>query len=481
MSNRMHLFNYFYKMGRRKRKPLPIFEQVEIIDVGAEGKAIAKVDEAVVFVKGAVPGDICDLQVTKKNRRFFEAKPIKFHTYSKDRTEAICEHFGVCGGCKWQELPYDKQLFYKHKQVKDNFERIGKFDFPELIPILGSKETQYYRNKLEFTFTDKVWLTFEDLDAGKPKEPGLGFHVPGRFDGIIDIEHCYLQGSISNDVRNQLKKFALENNYTFFDLRAQVGLFRNIIIRTSSTGEIMVIVIFFENDEAAINHTMEFLKSTFDSITSLMYVVNQKKNDSISDQEVILYNGKDHMMEEMEGIQFKVGPKSFYQTNSEQAYELYKITRDFADISEKETVYDLYTGTGTIANFVAKQAKQVIGIEYVPEAIEDAFENSKLNKITNTNFFAGDMKDILTDDFIKEHGKPDVIITDPPRAGMHDDVIQVILNAAPTKIVYVSCNPATQARDLQALTENYNVVKTQPVDMFPHTHHVENVVLLVKK
>jgi len=468
-------------MGRRKKKPLPIFEQVEIIDVGAEGKAIARVDEAVVFVTGAVPGDICDLQVTKKNRRFFEARPIKFHTRSKDRTEALCEHFGVCGGCKWQELPYEKQLFYKQKQVKDNFERIGKFDFPDLIPILGSKETEYYRNKLEFTFTDKVWLTFEDLDAGKDKEPGVGFHVPGRFDGIIDVKHCHLQGSISNDVRNQLKTFATENNLTYFNLKTKEGLFRNLIIRTSSTGEIMIIVSFFDNDEAAIKKTMEFLDSTFEAITSLMYVVNQKGNDSISDQNVILFSGKDHMMEEMEGIQFKIGPKSFYQTNSEQAYELYKITRDFAGISKEDIVYDLYTGTGTIANFIAKQAKKVIGIEYVPEAIEDAFENSILNKITNTDFFAGDMKDILTNDFIKKHGRPDVIITDPPRAGMHEDVVQVILNASPTKIVYVSCNPATQARDLQALTETYNVVKTQPVDMFPHTHHVDNVVLLVKK
>lgn len=468
-------------MGRRKRKPLPIFEEVEIIDAGAEGKAIARVDEAVVFVTGVVPGDICDLQVIKKRRRFFEAKPIKFHKYSKDRTESFCEHFGVCGGCKWQELPYDKQLFYKQKQVKDNFERLGKFEFPDLIPILGSEQTQYYRNKLEFTFTHQTWLTFEEMDAGKEKEQGLGFHVPGRFDGIVNVNHCYLQGGISNDVRNKIKAYALEKEYSFFDLRKQEGLLRNIVIRTSSTGENMVIVIFFEPNQEAIDDVMEYMKGEFPEITSLMYIINEKKNDSFSDQEVILFNGKDHILEEMEGIQFKIGPKSFYQTNSEQAYELYKITRDFADIKKTDVVYDLYTGTGTIANFVAKQAKEVIGIEYVPEAIEDAFVNSKHNKINNTKFYAGDMKDILTDSFVKEHGQPDVIITDPPRAGMHDDVVEVILNAAPQKIVYVSCNPATQARDLQALTKDYNVAKVQPVDMFPHTHHVENVVLLTKK
>ncbi|MFT4900447.1 MAG: 23S rRNA (uracil1939-C5)-methyltransferase [Flavobacteriales bacterium] len=467
-------------MGRR-RKQLPVFENVTIIDAGAEGKAVAKVDEAVVFVTGVVPGDIVDLQVTKKRRRFYEAKPIKFHEYSKDRTEALCAHFGVCGGCKWQELPYDKQLFYKQKQVNDNFQRLGKFEFPEVMPILGSEKTEFYRNKMEYTFSHAEWLTSEQLSTDIEKKPAVGLHVPGRFDGIINIDKCFLQGSISNDVRNKLRTFALEKEIPFFNMRTQEGILRNLVIRTASTGEDMVIVIFFENNQEIIKDVMEFLKNEFPLITSLMYIVNEKKNDSFGDQEVILYSGKDHIYEEMEGLKFKIDPKSFYQTNSLQAYELYKVTRDFAGIKDTDIVYDLYTGTGTIANFVAKQAGKVIGVEYVPEAIKDAKINSETNNINNTTFFAGDMKDILTNDFVNKNGKPDVIITDPPRAGMHEDVINVLLNSAPEKIVYVSCNPATQARDIHLLDGDYAVEKVQPVDMFPHTHHVENVVLLKRK
>lgn len=467
-------------MGRRRKK-LPVFENVTIIDAGSEGKAIAKVDDAVIFVTGVVPGDIVDLQVTKKKKKFFEARPIKFIEYSKDRVKSFCEHFGSCGGCKWQELPYDKQLFYKQKQVNDNFQRLGKFEFPEVMPILGSEKTEHYRNKMEYSFSHAEWLTLEQLNSDAVKKPALGLHVPGRFDGIINITNCHLQGGISNDVRNTIREFCLANEIPFFNMREQDGIMRNIVIRTSSTGENMVIVIFFKNDQEIITKVMDHLKSKFPDITSLMYIVNEKKNDSFGDQEVICYSGQDHIYEEMEGLKFKIDPKSFYQTNSEQAYELYKITREFADIQSTDNVYDLYTGTGTIANFVAKQAKSVVGVEYVPEAIKDAKLNSKDNNIENTKFFAGDMKDILTNDFVAEHGNPDVIITDPPRAGMHEDVINVILNAAPNKIVYVSCNPATQARDLTLLDEAYSVEKVQPVDMFPHTHHVENVVLLKKK
>lgn len=467
-------------MGRRK-KQLPIFENITITDAGAEGKAIAKVEEAVVFVTGVVPGDVVDLQVTKKRRRYFEAKPIKFHEYSKDRVEALCKHFGSCGGCKWQELPYEKQLFYKEKQVNDNFERLGKFEFPSVSPIVGSAKTEHYRNKMEYSFSHAEWLTLDKLNSDVKKQPALGLHVPGRFDGIINIENCHLQGGISNDVRNKIRDFCLSNDISFFNMRAQEGVMRNMVIRTSSTGENMVIIIFYENDKETIEKVMEFVKNEFPEITSLMYIVNEKKNDSFGDQDVHLYAGRDHIYEEMEGLKFKIDPKSFYQTNSEQAYELYKITREFAGLKAEDNVYDLYTGTGTIANFIAKQAKSVIGIEYVPEAIKDAKLNSEENGISNTKFFAGDMKDILTDEFVAEHGKPDVIITDPPRAGMHEDVVNVILNAAPEKVVYVSCNPATQARDLTLMADQYKVAKVQPVDMFPHTHHVENVVLLIKK
>ena len=467
----------------RKKKELPVIEQVEITDVAAEGKAIARIDDLVVFVPFAAPGDIVDLHLYRKKHRYAEGRILKYHKYSEMRVEPFCSHFGVCGGCKWQHIPYEKQIAYKQQQVFDNLSRIGKIDLPEISAIKGSEKTRFYRNKLEFTFSNKSWLTQEELQSTQTFDSrnALGFHIPGMFDKVLDIKTCWLQDNISNDIRLAIRKFALDHDYSFFDLREQRGLMRNIIIRTASTGEIMLIVVFFENDRSKIDAMMEYLAETFPQITSLLYIINQKANDTITDQEVHVFKGRDYILESMEGLQFKIGPKSFYQTNSEQAYELYKIARDFAGLTGEELVYDLYTGTGTIANFVACRARKVIGIEYVPEAIEDAKVNSELNGISNTLFYAGDMKDILTQDFINEHGRPDVIITDPPRAGMHDDVIKTILFAEPVKIVYVSCNPATQARDLNLLDEKYRVEKVQPVDMFPHTHHVENVVLLVKK
>lgn len=464
-------------MGKRKT-PLPLLENILITDAGSRGKSIAKVDNRVVFVTGAVPGDVCDLQVFKKKKSFYEAKVVKIHTPSDRRTESFCSHFGVCGGCKWQEMNYESQIFFKQKEVNDNFKHLGKFEFPEINPILGSEKTTFYRNKMEYTFSNKRWLTKAEMDNGEEATNALGFHVPGRFDKIVAIEKCYLQDDIANQIRNFVRDHALENNLEFFDLREQEGLLRNLIIRTSTTGELMVLVAFYRNDKEDITKLLNALKEKFTEITSLMFVVNEKKNDTIGDLDIELFNGNPYIFEEMEGLKFKIGPKSFYQTNSEQAYELYKITRDFADLKGTELVYDLYTGTGTIANFIAKSAKSVIGIEYVEEAIEDAKINSEINHIDNTLFFAGDMKDILVDDFINQHGKPDVIITDPPRAGMHESVINVILNAEPKKIVYVSCNPATQARDLTLLDSKYEIKKIQPVDMFPHTHHVENVVLL---
>ncbi|MDA3930952.1 MAG: 23S rRNA (uracil(1939)-C(5))-methyltransferase RlmD [Prolixibacteraceae bacterium] len=470
-------------MGRRNRNNKPLYENVTIIDIAAEGKAIAKIDDVVLFVPQGIPGDVVDVQVTKKRKKFREGRIVKFHEYSSERVDAFCEHFGVCGGCKWQSLPYDKQLFYKQKQVKDQLTRIGKVDLPEISPILGSAKTTFYRNKLEFTFSNRRWLTNEEVqsDAEITDNDSLGFHIPGLYDKIVTINKCWLQGEPSNPIRNAVHKHALENELEYFDIKVQKGLLRNLIIRTSTTGELMVIVSFFRNDKEEIDALMQMLADTFPEITSLMYVINQKGNDTIIDQEILVFKGNDHIFEDMEGIKFKIGPKSFYQTNSEQAYELYKVARDFAQISGEEVVYDLYTGTGTIANFVASSAKKVVGIEYVPEAIEDAKENSVLNKIDNTLFFAGDMKKVLNSDFIAEHGQPDVIITDPPRAGMDAPVIETILNAAPLRIVYVSCNPATQARDLDLLDAMYKVEKVQPVDMFPHTHHVENVVLLVRK
>ena len=467
----------------RKKKELPLIENVEIVDIAAEGKAIAKIEDMVVFIPYVVPGDIIDLQITRKKNKYAEGKPVRFVSYSPDRTEAFCEHFGICGGCKWQILPYTEQLKYKQKQVTDNLVRIGKIELPEIQPILGSAKTEFYRNKLEFTFSNKKWLTLEQINSGESFDNmnALGFHIPGMFDKVLDINKCWLQDDISNQIRNFVREYCTDKDYTFFDLRNKGGLMRNIIVRTSTTGELMLIVVFYEASRTRREDLLNAIADRFPEITSLLYIVNEKANDTITDQIVLRWKGNDFIYEEMEGLKFKIGPKSFYQTNSEQAYELYKITRDFAGLTGNELVYDLYTGTGTIANFVARQAKKVIGIEYVEDAIEDAVYNSKNNKIKNTLFFAGDMKDILTQDFIDKYGRPDVIITDPPRAGMHEDVVNTILFAEPGKIVYVSCNPATQARDLALLDAKYKVTKVQPVDMFPHTHHVENVVLLVKK
>jgi len=460
-----------------------LLENVLISDVAAEGKAIAKVDGMAVFVPYAVPGDIVDIQITRKKSSFAEGRVVRFEKYSDKRVKPFCEHFGVCGGCKWQNLPYDEQLKYKHNQVTDNLKRIGKVDIPEITTILGAPEDRFYRNKLEFTFSNKRWLTEKEISSDKEftQMNSLGFHIPGMFDKVLDINKCWLMDDLSNDIRNSIREFCFENNYSFFDLRNQHGLMRTLIIRNTSIGEWMVIVVFFEDDIEKREKLMSFIETKFPQITSLLYIINQKANDTITDQEVLTWRGRDYIFEEMEGLRFKIGPKSFYQTNSEQAYHLYEITREFAQLSGNELVYDLYTGTGTIANFIARDAKKVVGIEYVEDAIEDAGFNSEINNIDNTLFFAGDMKDVLNSDFIGEHGRPDVIITDPPRAGMHNDVIDAILFAEPRRIVYVSCNPATQARDLSLLDVKYKVASVRPVDMFPQTHHVENVVLLVKR
>ena len=467
----------------RNKKQLPILESVTITDVAAEGKAIAKVDGLAVFVPYAVPGDVADIQLTRKKNSYAEGRISRFISYSDKRTEAFCEHFGICGGCKWQILPYEEQLKYKQKQVIDNLVRIGKVEMPEISPILGAPKTTFYRNKLEFTFSNKRWMTDKEIASQEEftQMNALGFHIPGKFDKVLDINKCWLQDDISNQIRNTIKSYCLENSLDFFDLRVQEGLMRNIIIRTASTGEIMLIVIFFKEDKERREQLLQFIADSFPQITSLVYIINSKANDSITDQEVITWKGADFIFEEMEDLKYKIGPKSFYQTNSEQAYNLYKIVREFAQLTGSELVYDLYTGTGTIANFIAHKAKKVVGIEYVPEAIEDAKENSALNNIDNTLFFAGDMKEVLSESFITEHGFPDVIITDPPRAGMHEDVVDAILLANPKRIVYVSCNPATQARDLNLMDHNYKVIHVQPVDMFPHTQHVENVVLLEKR
>ena len=470
----------------RKKKELPLLEKVTITDVAAEGKAVAKVNELVIFVPYVVPGDVVDLQVKRKKNHYAEAVAVKFHEKSPLRTEPFCSHFGVCGGCKWQCLSYEEQLKYKQKQVFDNLTRIGKVELPEFRPILGSEKTRFYRNKLEFTFSNKRWLTEEEVkqDVKYDQMNAVGFHIPGAFDKVLAIDKCWLQDDISNQIRNAVRDYAYAHNFPFFDLRTQEGLLRNIMIRTSSTGELMVVLQCKVTDDEGrrkMEEILQFMADSFPQITSLMYVINNKCNDTIGDLDVEVFKGNDHIFAEMEGLRFKVGPKSFYQTNSEQAYNLYKVAREFAGLTGNELVYDLYTGTGTIANFVARKARKVVGIEYVPEAIEDAKVNSALNGIDNTLFYAGDMKDILTNDFIAEHGRPDVIITDPPRAGMHNDVIDVILAAEPKRIVYVSCNPATQARDLQLLDGKYKVTAVQPVDMFPHTHHVENVVQLERR
>lgn len=470
----------------RKRKELPLLEQIEITGVAAEGKALARVNDLVVFVPYVVPGDVVDLQIRRKKNSYAEAEAVKFHTYSSERTEPFCKHYGVCGGCKWQCLAYEHQLKYKQQQVVDALTRIGKVVLPEVMPILGSENVRAYRNKLEFTFSNKRWLTWEEVAAGVQYDnmDALGFHIPGAFDKVLDIEECGLMCDLNDRLRNAIRDYAHSEGVPFFDLRSQTGVLRNIMLRTSTTGEVMLLVqARVTNDEemAQLKKVLTFVGDTFPEVTSLLYVVNNKCNDTFGDLEVHTFKGSDVIYEEMEGLRFKVGPKSFYQTNSAQAYNLYKVARDFAALTGNEVVYDLYTGTGTIANFVAAKAKKVVGVEYVEDAIIDARVNAELNGFDNLAFFAGDMKDILTRDFINEHGRPDVIITDPPRAGMHNDVIDTILFAAPRRIVYVSCNPATQARDLSLLDCDYKVTAVQPVDMFPHTHHVENVVLLERR
>ncbi|QCR21150.1 23S rRNA (uracil(1939)-C(5))-methyltransferase RlmD [Pontibacter sp. SGAir0037] len=467
---------------KKKKQVFELLEHIKIEEMAAEGKCLARHNNMVIFVGGVAPGDVVDLRVTKKKKNFMEATPVHFHEYSELRIQPFCEHFGVCGGCKWQHIGYDTQLYYKQKQVKDNLERIGKIPLPEFDPILGSAKTTYYRNKLEFTFSNNGWLTNEQIKSGAAFDRNvLGFHIPGRFDKILDIQNCYLQPDPSNNIRLEARKYARENNLVFGDLVRMEGLLRNLIIRTANTGELMVLLQVRENDQEAITGLLDHLLSTFPEITSLQYVVNAKGNETFHDLDVICYKGLPYIHEEMEGIRFRVGPKSFYQTNADQAYELYRLTREFANLTGNELVYDLYTGAGTIANFVAKQAREVIGIEYVPSAIEDAKINSQINEISNTTFYAGDMKDILSDDLIARHGKPDVIITDPPRAGMHPDVVEKLLQVQADRIVYVSCNPATQARDLELLSVKYGVTRVQPVDMFPQTHHVENIVLLTLK
>lgn len=459
-----------------------ILENLEIVDISTEGKAIAKHEGLVVFVEGAVPGDVVDVMVHRKKNNFAEGKVHAVRSYSKERVNPTCIHFGTCGGCKWQNLSYETQLKFKQKYVLDAFTRIGKFEFPELSPILGNATEYFYRNKLEFSFSNKKWLTVEQIANNEVIENknALGFHIPGLFDKVLDIEKCWLQPGLSNDIRNSVREYALKNDLSFFDIRNKSGFLRTLMLRSTSTGETMVLVAVFENLEKELFGLLGFLKEKFPQITSLQYTHNPKGNDSFTDLEIKTFSGRDHIIEEMEGLKFKISAKSFYQTNSLQAYNLYKITRDFAGLTGKENVYDLYTGTGTIANFVAKRAKNVIGIEYIEDAIKDAEENSRANNIGNTKFFAGDMKDVLNEEFISIHGRPDVIITDPPRAGMHEDVVKVILKAAPEKIVYVSCNPSTQARDIALMQEHYKVEKVQAVDMFPQTAHVENVALLVR-
>ncbi len=467
----------------RNNKNLPIITSLEIIDIAAEGNAIGKKNDLVVFVPHAIPGDIVDVQIKKKRSNYLEGVVLRFEKLSPLRIEPQCEHFGVCGGCKWQDLPYENQLFYKEKQVKDNLKRIGKVDEGEMFPIIPSDKKYYYRNKLEYTFSCSRWLTLEEIgsDTEINNRNAVGFHIPGLFDKVLDIKRCHLQNDPSNDIRLALKAFAEEQGFSFCDLRMHTGFMRNLIIRTTSTGEIMVIMSFGEDNPVDIEKTMDFLNNKFPEITALMYVVNLKLNDTIFDLPIILYHGKDHIMEKMEDLHFKIGPKSFYQTNSEQAYKLYCVTREFAGLKGGEIVYDFYTGTGTIANFVAKNCKKVIGVELIKDAIEDAKINSQINNIGNTSFYAGDIKDVFSSKFIDEHGRPDVVILDPPRAGIHENVIDCLLTTLPEKIVYVSCNPATQARDIALLNEAYAVEKIQPVDMFPQTHHVENVVLLRRK
>jgi len=467
-------------MSRRKNRK-QVFNNVEVIDAGAKGKTVAKApDGRIIFLPNAVPGDVVDVQTFKKRKAYFEGKATGFHKLSDKRVEPACEHFGTCGGCKWQDMGYEHQLFFKQKEVVNNLTRLGHIELPEVTPILGAAEQYFYRNKMEFSFSDSRWLTLEEIqsDADLGDKNALGFHIPGMWDKILDLNKCHLQADPSNAIRNAVKEFAITNNLEFFNTRNQTGLLRTLMIRSSSNGDIMVLIQFFKEDENKRKLLLDFLAKEFPQITSLQYVINGKANDTIYDQDVICYSGQDHIFEEMEGLRFKINAKSFYQTNSAQAYELYKLTRAFAELKGDELVYDLYTGTGTIAQFVAKQVKKVVGVEAVPDAITAAKENAKLNGIDNVEFYVGDMKNVFNQEFINTHGHPDIIITDPPRDGMHKDVVKQILNISPKKIVYVSCNSATQARDLALMDATYKVTKVQPVDMFPQTHHVENIVLL---
>jgi len=465
-------------MGRRKK--LPLLENVEITDIGAKGKAIARVEDFVTFITKGLPGDIVDLQLTRRRKSYQEGRVVKIHKYSDKRTDPFCRHFGVCGGCRWQDLQYTEQLYYKQKEVRDTLERVGQLDLPALHPIMSSEKEQHYRNKLEFTFSNRRWLSDEEVQSGNEFEDrnGLGFHIPGMFDKVIDLEECYLQPEPSNTIRQAVRNYARDKKLSFYDLKNGGGLLRNIIIRNTLSGDVMVILVFFEEDEQAQLGLLDHLRSRFSEITSLMYCINRKANDTISDQKILLHSGQDHIVEVMENLKFKIGPKSFFQTNSLQALELYRKVREYAALTGDEVVYDLYTGTGTIGMFLAGSARRVVGIEYIDEAIQDARVNAELNGISNTGFFSGDIKDVLNSEFIDREGRPDVLITDPPRAGMHENVVRAILYAKPGRIVYVSCNPASQARDLQLLGEEYRILEVQPVDMFPHTFHVENIVLL---
>lgn len=470
-------------MARNKKEKI-VFEHVEVLDAGAKGVCVAKApDGKVIFIPNVVPGDVADIQTVKKRKAYYEGRATHIHTYSPHRTEPVCEHFGACGGCKWQNMKYSQQLVYKQQEVYNHLKRIGKIDLPEFEPILGSEKQFFYRNKMEFSFSNARWLTPEEIQSGEElgKENALGFHIPKMWDKILDIKKCWLQQDPSNDLRNEIRAFANKHQMEFFNPRENSGFLRTLMIRTASTGEIMILLQFFKEDKENRELLLNFIRERFPMITSLQYVINTKLNDTIYDQEVVCYHGRDYILEEMEGLQFRVNAKSFYQTNSEQAYELYSILRDFAGLTGEELVYDLYTGTGTIAQFVSRKAKKVIGVEAVPEAIADAKVNANHNNITNCEFFAGDMKNVFNDEFINTHGQPDVIITDPPRDGMHKDVVAQILKIAPKRIVYVSCNSATQARDLALMDEKYKVIKIRPVDMFPQTHHVENVVLLEKR
>jgi 23S rRNA (uracil1939-C5)-methyltransferase len=466
-----------------RRKELPVLEKVRITDIGAEGNALARVNNLVVFVPMLIPGDVVDIKVIRKRKKYLEGVVTRFHEYSPIRVKPVCSHFGICGGCKWQHLPYKEQLKWKEKQVSDNLTRIGGMELPPVRPIMGSENVLYYRNKLEYTFSDRRWMTREEIttEGDINKQNALGFHIPGIFDKVLDIDFCHLQPEPTNAIRNAVRKYSADEGLQYYDIREQKGFLRNLIVRNSLAGELMVIMVFHHEDNEKREGLLDFIYSRFPGITSLMYIINSKRNDSINDLDVVFYRGRDHIVEYLEGLSFSVGPKSFYQTNTRQGAALYRVVKEFAGLQGNETVYDLYSGTGTISNYIAGSASRVIGIEYVGEAINDARKNSRINGISNTLFFAGDIRDILSDQFFAENGRPNVIITDPPRAGMHEDVVKSILKAGAERIVYVSCNPATQARDLRLLDIKYRVTAIQPVDMFPQTHHVENVILLEKK